>query len=70
MIFLPPKKPFKALKDQIGLISIKSCFFSHQGKNFEILSTTRIPHSHSIKNLESGNVSEILHSKLLIISEK
>lgn len=70
MLFSQQKKPFKPLKEQIGLITIDSCYFSHDGKNFEILATTRNPHSHTIKNLESGNTSEILHTKLLIISEK
>jgi len=62
-------KPFKPLKDQIGLITIDSCFFSHGGKNFEIVATNVKPHIHTIKNIETGETVEMLHTRLLALSE-
>ena len=63
-------KLYKPLKEQIGLITIDSCYFSHNGSNFEIIATNIKPHIHTIKNVDTGTTNEILHTKLLVISEK
>jgi hypothetical protein len=69
MLFSAPKKPYKPLNEQIGLLTIESCFFSHKGVNYEILATNVKPHIHTIKNCDSGNTSDMLHSKLLALAE-
>ena len=62
-------KLFKPLKEQIGLMTMQSCYFSHNGTNFEIVATNIKPHIHTIKNCDTGATSDILHSRLLILSE-
>ena len=69
MLFSTPKKPYKALNEQIGLLTIDSCYFSYKGVNYEILATNVKPHIHTIKNCDSGNISDMLHSKLLALAE-
>ncbi len=69
MLFSTPKKPYKPLKEQIGLLTIESCFFSHRGVNYEIMATNIKPHTHTVRNCESGNISEMLHIRLLALAE-
>lgn len=62
-------KLYRPLKEQIGLLTIDSCYFSHHGVNFEIVATNVKPHIHTIKNVETGVTSDILHTRLLALSE-
>jgi len=62
-------KLYKPLKEQIGLLTMQSCYFSHKGVNFEIIATNIKPHIHTIKNCDTGATSDILHSRLLALSE-
>lgn len=62
-------KLYRPLKEQIGLLTIDSCYFSHNGVNFEIVATNVKPHIHTIKNVETGATSDILHTRLLALSE-
>jgi hypothetical protein len=62
-------KLYKPLKEQIGLLTIDSCYFSHNGVNFEIIATNVKPHIHTIKNVDTGAISDILHTRLLALSE-
>ena len=62
-------KLYKPLKEQIGLLTIESRYFSHGGVNFEIIATNIKPHIHTIKNVDTGATSDILHSRLLALSE-
>lgn len=62
-------KLYKPLKEQIGLLTIDSCYFSHNGVNFEIIATNVKPHIHTIKNVDTGSTSDILHTRLLALSE-
>ena len=62
-------KLYRPLKEQIGLLTIDSCYFSHNGVNFEIVATNIKPHIHTIKNIETGATSDILHTRLLALSE-
>jgi hypothetical protein len=62
-------KLYKPLKEQIGLLTMQSCYFSHNGVNFEIIATNIKPHIHTIKNCDTGATSDILHSRLLALSE-
>ena len=62
-------KLYRPLKEQIGLLTIDSCYFSHNGVNFEIVATNVNPHIHTIKNIETGATSDILHTRLLALSE-
>jgi hypothetical protein len=62
-------KLYRPLKEQIGLLTIDSCYFSHHGVNFEIIATNVKPHIHTIKNVETGVTSDILHTRLLALSE-
>lgn len=62
-------KLYRPLKEQIGLLTIDSCYFSHNGVNFEIVATNIKPHIHTIKNVETGATSDILHTRLLALSE-
>ena len=62
-------KLYRPLKEQIGLLTIDSCYFSHNGVNFEIVATNVKPHIHTIKNIETGATSDILHTRLLALSE-
>ena len=62
-------KLYRPLKDQIGLLTIDSRYFSHNGVNFEIVATNVKPHIHTIKNVDTGVTSDILHTRLLALSE-
>jgi hypothetical protein len=62
-------KLYKPLKEQIGMLTMDSCYFSHNGVNFEIIATNVKPHIHTIKNVETGATSDILHTRLLALSE-
>jgi len=62
-------KLYKPLKEQISILSIDSCYFSHHGVNFEIIATNVKPHIHTIKNVETGATNDILHTRLLALSE-
>jgi len=62
-------KLYRPLREQIGLLTIDSCYFSHHGVNFEIIATNVKPHIHTIKNVETGVTSDILHTRLLALSE-
>jgi hypothetical protein len=62
-------KLYKPLSEQIGLVNIQSCYFSHKGVNYEIIATNIKPHIHTIKNCDTGTVSDILHTRLLVLSE-
>jgi hypothetical protein len=62
-------KLYRPLKEQIGLLTIDSCYFSHHGVNFEIVATNVKPHIHTIKNVDTGVTSDILHTRLLALSE-
>jgi hypothetical protein len=62
-------KLYRPLKEQIGLLTIDSCYFSHNGVNFEIVATNVKPHIHTIKNVETGVTSDVLHTRLLALSE-
>jgi hypothetical protein len=67
--FKTPQRPYRPLDEQISFIGIESCFFSHKGVNYEIMSTNVNPHVHTIKNCESGATSDILHTRLLALSQ-
>ena len=62
-------KLYKPLKEQIGMLTMDSCYFSHNGVNFEIIATNVKPHIHTIKNVGTGATSDILHTRLLALSE-
>ena len=62
-------KLYRPLREQIGLLTIDSCYFSHHGVNFEIVATNVKPHIHTIKNVDTGVTSDILHTRLLALSE-
>lgn len=67
--FTPPQRPYRPLSDVISLIGMDSCFFSHNGVNYEVVATNIKPHVHTIKNCETGATSDMLHSKLLALSQ-
>lgn len=62
-------KLYKTLKEQIGMLTMDSCYFSHKGVNFQIMATNVKPHIHTIKNVDTGATSDILHTRLLALSE-
>jgi len=64
-----PTKPYKPLSEQISMLGMESAYFSHGGKNFEILATNVKPHIHTIKNCETGSTIEMLHSRLIALSQ-
>lgn len=63
------EKLYKPLSEQISFISIETPYFSHKGVNYKIIETISNPHIHVIKNCNTGGVSKILHTQLLLISE-